>query len=90
MQMFQFQIGQQFPLVLICLQDGSIALAKKQEITVLLDHPEQSGVEATFDNDSFDILGEEGQSITLQYNTTYQYKTIPLLLAWLEQQNLQM
>lgn len=89
MQMLQFQIGQTFPLVLACFDNGTVALLKAREFSSIFDSPE-TGVHGAFHPDHFALWTPGRESLAeFEYSTQYNYKNIPLLLAWLKQQNLQ-
>lgn len=92
MQLVQVQIGQTFPVILGCFPDATVALLRPNGVPfqLVIDRPAdhiQYGVWGYFDSRDF-TLNQGGDQITFQYNTTYRYKEIPLLLAWLQQQQL--
>lgn len=87
--MIQFQIGQTFPVILACFDNGCVALLKVHNFKPVLDSFEH-GVSGAFHGDYFTLFTKEGDDLQeFEYSTAYNYKTIPLLLAWLKQQNLQ-
>jgi len=82
--MFQIQVPiGAMPVNLILLSNATLAFVKVANFGVIFDMPE-SGVNAVFMEDDFRIGTE-----TYFYNTVYEYKTIPNMLTWLKQQNLQ-
>lgn len=70
------------PINLVLLSNGCIVFVKTCEFGVLFDYPE-AGLQAIFQEDHFRIGEEE-----YEYNWMYPYKTMPNLLAYLQQQNL--
>lgn len=71
---------------------GEIVIIKLLNIIgTFFDQPEaEDGIDAVFDDDSFGLKEKsELDYEEFAYNTRYQYKDIPKLLRWLQQQNLQ-
>lgn len=89
MQMLQVQIGQSFPVILCCLQDGTVAFAKVHNFSPVWDMPEDGQIGAYFSPLTIWVFEPQGAEIQLEYSTTYRYKEMPLLLKWLQQQKLQ-
>ena len=46
-------------------------------------------IRAAFYEDEFHIFGKTDGEEVFQYDTIYDYKTIPVMLEWLQEQNLQ-
>ena len=75
------------PLDISYLSSGQIMIHLKRENIQLLDFSAGIDNRAYFDNDEFTV--ESNDSIEIfSYNTPIEYKTHPLLLKWLQAQNL--
>ena len=73
-------------LVLILLSDGTLMLQRSPFFEAFYDHyPE--GVSGVFNLTAFSLLDGEGRWTDYDYGVPYQYKQLPLLKAWLIQQN---
>lgn len=92
MQMIQVRFGDSMPLVLLCLSNGTIAFAKLTHFHPVIDMQEDNGlVKAEFHVDHIEFKSKSGEtSQWFNYSTTYDYKQHPLMLGWLQQQNLQL
>lgn len=90
MQCVKVQIGETFPTILGCFPGATVALLRPSNARadLVIDYPPVGGVGGEFDKDNFTLYNSQGRE-SFNYNTTYSYKEIPLLLAWLKQQNLQ-
>jgi hypothetical protein len=82
MHQLQIPLGQ-LPVNLVLLSNGCVVFIKVASFDVIFDQAPE-GVDAVFMDDHFIIDGEEHS-----YNTMYEYKHIPGMLKWLQQQNLQ-
>jgi hypothetical protein len=84
--MFQIQVAvANMPITLVCLSNGTLAFVRISDCKALFDmSPTPAGVSAAFYEDGFVI-----DDVEYQYSTAYEYKTIPSMLLWLQQQNLQ-
>lgn len=71
------------PIILVCLSDGSIALAPRQQFATIISLANEKCREAIFDMSGFKIGDEE-----FMWSTRYYYKEIPVLLEWLKGQEL--
>ena len=89
MHTLQVPIGS-MPVNLILLSNRTLAFARVANFEALLDQPEdKSSVSAFFYSDGFTLSrGEE--SADFDYNITYKYYEIPMMLDWLIKQNLQL
>lgn len=79
----QIPIGNNFPVNLVLLSNGTLVFVRVANVGVLVDQAPKDGVEALFTDNGFTIGNEE-----LWYNTIYRYKEKPEMLKWLQQQNL--
>ena len=84
----QLQVGiANLPINLILISgnaEPSVAFVRVADFKPIFDMPEHpNGISAEFHNDKFLIDNEE-----YIYNHCYAYKSIPSLLAWLQQQRL--
>lgn len=72
------------PIQLILAENGQVAFQKMGNFKTILDQPE-TGVQAIIDDDGIYI----GAETEVCFNTLYNYKEMPELLAWLQQMNLE-
>lgn len=82
----QIPIGN-LPVQLVLLwnrQEGGVVFVKSAPVGLIVENHERGKVSAIFDEEGFSIGDED-----FSYNTIYNYKSIPLMLEWLQQQNLQ-
>jgi len=87
MQMVQASIGWEFQVKLICLSDGTVMLVPQHDFGLIIDQKED-GVSALFDGSGFTLVEAGKEPMDYQYHTPYKYKEMPLLKAWLVQQEL--
>ena len=89
---FQAQVplgGLPIHLVVVGTQEqGSVVFVPIRQVGVICDYQTRENVSAWFDNDGFTLYDQAGGE-DFAYNTVYDYKNIPLMLRWLQQQNLQ-
>lgn len=79
--MFQMQVPiGNLPVHLVLLPGGHVAFVRVRDFKVIFDYSE---VEAVFTDVDFEI----GTS-SFNYNTAYDYKNIPEMLAWIQCQKL--
>lgn len=67
---------------------GRVAFVQIRTVGVIVETFEEGKVAATFFNDCFHLRDGEVEE-DFDYDTVYAYKEIPLMLRWLQQQNLQ-
>lgn len=67
---------------------GKVVFVRVAPVGVILDHQPHTAVSAWFDDEGFTLFSWEGGE-DFKYNLMYDYKEIPLMLRWLQQQNLQ-
>lgn len=67
---------------------GRVAFVRVQPFKTVVDQGPAGGVDATFFQECFH-LGYADLEEQFEYETVYDYKDIPLMLRWLQQQNLQ-
>jgi hypothetical protein len=82
MHQYQIALGS-LPVHLILLSNGTVVFIRVANFNVIFDQ-KHDGVNAVFIDDHFTLSGTD-----YFYNTIYEYKQIPEMLAWLKQQNLQ-
>jgi len=90
MKMVQVMIGWDFPVVLCCFDDGTVMLKQIYNTELIIDQ-KPDGITALFDGNGFSLLepGREwGDFQDYFYGVPYNYKEMPVLRAWLEQQEL--
>jgi hypothetical protein len=76
------------PIGLVCFPDATIMFAKERKEFCILDNPEK-GVKACINDSQIQLYNDTREGLeTVEYETKYAYKTMPLLLSWLTQQNL--
>lgn len=83
MEQITFQINN-LPLNLTLLSNGCIALSPNQQFHTIIEQPE-NGISAIYDMDGLTIDSE----LELEYNSMTEYKHIPKLLQWLQQQGIE-
>ena len=82
--MYQIQLPLvAMPINLLFLSNGQVAFVRVANHKALFDQAEAGGVSAVFYEDCFSIGSE-----AYQYNTSYNYKEIADMLAYLKAQNL--
>lgn len=85
--MYQVQLpigdSHRFPVQLVLRQDGAIAFVKVYAGKFSICGDSDTPTSHIFDEAGFTIGGED-----FEYNTAYEYKTIPAMLKYLQQQNL--
>jgi hypothetical protein len=70
--------------------EGKVAFVKVAQFDTVFDQPQNRGdIGAIFYEDSFILIDEDWME-TFNYSTIYDYKNIPRMLKWLQQQNLQL
>ena len=77
--MNQITIQTQYPFNLICLENGFIALTPNQHFKCMIDG------DTKLDMEGFSI-----GDTSYEYNTAYDYKSIPAMLVWLKSLSLEM
>lgn len=77
------------PIHLVLLSDATIAWVKVAPVGRIYDQPPSGGVAAVFDEEWFVFEKSTGENEQYEYNTRYAYKELPLMLTWLQQQNLE-
>jgi hypothetical protein len=90
MRMMEVIIADSFPVTLVCLSNGKVRLTPLYDFTALFDQT-PGGVAAIFDSEGFSLLEPGRDPDDFQdyfYHVEYDYKTMPVLKAWLVQQNL--
>jgi hypothetical protein len=88
MQQIQVQLGS-LPIILVCLMTGEVAFVKRADFKTIIDLPE-TGLVAMWDNEGFSITDENKVAHSFDYNVTYRFKDVPVMLQYLKQQNLEM
>ena len=74
------------PVNLVLLSNSTLAFVRVAQFKALFDTPPfEYGISAAFYEEDFSLGGE-----TFAYNTAYEYKNIPNMLKWLQQQRLQL
>lgn len=90
--MFQAQIRLgSLPVNLVLVGDrtyGEVVFVKVAPVGITMDQVPRDEVSAWFDEDGFTFFDQHAAE-DLHYDTLYDYKNIPLMLRWLQQQNLQ-
>jgi hypothetical protein len=90
--LYQVQVpigGLPINLVLVGNKEtGKVVFVKVAEVGVIVENFEDGKVAATFWNDCFHLRDGELEE-DFDYDTIHDYKNIPLMLRWLQQQNLQ-
>lgn len=81
----QVQIGR-LPLKLTCMSDGMISITRAREFGTLIDFSLKDTY-AVFDGDGIHFDTQTHQT-SYEYDTPIDYKKEPLLLEWLQAQNL--
>jgi len=77
------------PITLVCLSDATVAFVVQQPFPSIFEVAEEPSQPYMHWHKEYFILHSEGQpSITLDYSTTYPYKQMPALLAYLQLQGL--
>lgn len=72
--------------------EGRVAFVKVRPVGTIFDEPEEkTALHAVFNDDNFAIYVQQvgGEIEPFEYDTVYDYKNIPLMLRWLQQQKLQ-
>lgn len=76
-------------LQMILLSNGTLAIKPQPHFTPLADYMD-GGVEGIFFSDYFKLKGKDEKEFQdYQYGVTYPYKNMPVLKAWLVQQQLE-
>lgn len=78
------------PVHLVLVGDntqGRVVFVKVAPVGLIFDQRERSLVSAWFDESGFTLF-DQHESADYQYDTMYEYKELPLMLKWLQQQNL--
>lgn len=82
--MYQVQVAVgNMPINLLLLSNGHVAFTRVANFKALFDQSNGGDIVAMFYESDFTIGAE-----TFQYNTSYPYKGIPDMLAWLKAQQL--
>lgn len=90
MLLLDIGLGGNFPIKLAFYLDGKVALHPSRALDPIVDQVE-GGVTGLFDNKGFSLIGlGEKEPLSYQYGVPYNYKEMPLLKAWLVQQQLAM
>jgi hypothetical protein len=91
--MMQWQLriaGSRFPLALVLVLDHegpSVVLTPLRKFELIVEPEVDGKIGAWYGGDSMTLVnGQEEEDFF--YHTTYRYKDIPLLLRWLQQQNI--
>ena len=79
----QLRLGN-MPVNLVLLLSGKVQFISAPDFATVID--QHSEVSAVFTQDNFSI----GSLSNLCYNVSYNYKEIPEMLKWLQQQNLRL
>lgn len=79
----QISLGN-LPLTLQLFNNGLLSIVRVANFNTIIDQPEIVGVSAIFDNNGF-IIGNDNY----EYGHLIEYKHIPDVLNWLQQQNIQ-
>lgn len=75
------------PILILCMPDASIAFAPRIRFNGIIDNEVEGEISALYRTDGFELKrGEE--TFEVFYNYRYYYKQIPLLLAYVKQQNI--
>ena len=82
---FQMQIGT-LPIALQLCTNETIAFLKAKNLKTIIDQPEM-GIGAVFTPEGF-YIGEE--KVMYNWGVGYDYKDLPEMLKWLQQQNLEL
>lgn len=69
-------------------EQGRVVFVKVAPVGVIVENEVRDKVSAWFDEEGFTLF-DQGTGETFNYNTLYEYKEIPLMLRWLQQQQLQ-
>lgn len=85
MQQVQIQLGN-MPIILVLLSDGGLVFVLTRQIKAIIDQGNE--VEASFYADEFFFEDGTAEPEWLSYNTVYDFRQYPLMLKWLQQQNL--
>lgn len=90
MSLFQCQVPLAgLPVNLVLLSNGTLAFVRVAEFVGIYDQRAfGQDVDAMFGRDDFAFIHDEGYD-EFAYNTAYNYKEIPSMLKWLQQQNLE-
>jgi hypothetical protein len=71
-------------------EEGKVAFVKVAPVGLILENVQQGKeVAAMFAEDEFCISNTDMETEVFNYDTIYDYKNIPLMLKWLQQQKLQ-
>lgn len=93
MRVFQLQIPiGSLPINLILVgnrQQAGVVFVPVRDVGVVIEPLEAGKVAAIFFNYGFCLGDKSGLEEEFSYETIYEYKNIPLMLRWLQQQNLQ-
>ena len=82
--MYQVQVAVgNMPINLLLLSNGYVAFVRVANFKALFDQSKEGDIVAMFYEEDFTVGAE-----TFQYNTSYAYKEIPDMLAWLKAQEL--
>lgn len=92
--MFQTQIPiGSLPINLVLVGDktqGRVVFVKVAPVGLILENIDRGKeTAAMFTEDEFCISNTDMQTDVFKYNVIYDYKNIPLMLKWLQEQNLQ-
>lgn len=68
---------------------GRVAFVKVAPVGLILESVVAGKVGAMFTEDDFSLSSDDGNVEAFDYNKVYDYKEIPLMLRWLQQQRLQ-
>lgn len=84
----QVQIGPSFPATAFFRSDGTVILVGHDGMKAVIDHFD-IGISGIFDQDGFTLV-EQGfdEGSHYQYNVPYKLSEMPVLRAWLKQQQL--
>lgn len=77
------------PFHLVCINNGTVVFVKHLNFNTIWDSAEPGGVGANYDMQRISLWNDQGDEFDVFYNTMYDYRVLPLLKAWLIQQNLQ-
>lgn len=87
MTFVQVLIGWEFPIKLLCFPDGTVMLAPTARIGVIFDLM-PGRVQGVFNDEFFTLSDTTNDPMEYEYNYPYKLKDMPLLKAWLVQQEL--
>lgn len=67
---------------------GGVVFVKVAPFRTIIDQAENGQIAAVFTQQDFTLLSDDAAD-SFEYNTVYEYKDIPVMLRWLQQQKLE-